>query len=285
MRLFEKGREGFLDGTIDFDTNTIRAALLDLNTADVGVKAVTGATNATPIVLTVTANGFANGDIVYVDGVGGNLAANGVWLVSAQATNTISLQRLDGTNAAGSAAYTSGGYVVNLGPSAAGDNWDDFDACLVGSLVTLTSPTVTAGVADAADTTFTAVTGASVEAIALLKDTGTTSTSRMIALITGKHIVTVNTAPSGTYTTVAVEPLAAGIPNGTVLTFSNGQAVTTNAVAAAGDRALTVVSTSNALTAGSRALAPATGSGLPVTPNGGDITIQWDNGANKIFKL
>jgi hypothetical protein len=25
--------------------------------------------------------------------------------------------------------------------------------------------------------------------------------------------------------------------------------------------------------------------GLPITPNGGDITIQWDNGANKIFKL
>jgi len=25
--------------------------------------------------------------------------------------------------------------------------------------------------------------------------------------------------------------------------------------------------------------------GLPVTPNGGDITVAWDNGANKIFKL
>ncbi len=25
--------------------------------------------------------------------------------------------------------------------------------------------------------------------------------------------------------------------------------------------------------------------GLPVTPNGGDIQIQWDNGSNKIFKL
>ena len=25
--------------------------------------------------------------------------------------------------------------------------------------------------------------------------------------------------------------------------------------------------------------------GLPVTPNGGDIAIQWDDGANKIFKL
>ena len=25
--------------------------------------------------------------------------------------------------------------------------------------------------------------------------------------------------------------------------------------------------------------------GIPVTPNGGDITIAWDGGANKIFKL
>jgi hypothetical protein len=28
-----------------------------------------------------------------------------------------------------------------------------------------------------------------------------------------------------------------------------------------------------------------TATGLPVTPNGADITIVWDNGANKIFKL
>jgi hypothetical protein len=28
-----------------------------------------------------------------------------------------------------------------------------------------------------------------------------------------------------------------------------------------------------------------TATGLPVTPNGGDITIQWDNTTNKIFKL
>ena len=28
-----------------------------------------------------------------------------------------------------------------------------------------------------------------------------------------------------------------------------------------------------------------TATGLPVTPNGGDITIAWDAGANKIFKL
>lgn len=283
--LFNKGREGFLDGSIDFDTDTIKAALLDLNTADVGVKAITAATNATPIVVTATAHGFTNGDNVFIDGVGGNLAANGVWKIASVTANTFELQRPDGTNAAGSAAYTSGGYAVNLGPSASGDFWDDFDACLVGAAVTLTGPTVTSGVADANDTTFTAVTGASVEAIGLFKSTGTNSTSRMIALITGKHVVTVNTAPSGTYTTVAVEPLAAGIPNGSVLTFSNGQTVTTNAVANAGDRSITVVSTTNALTAASRALAPITGSGLPVTPNGGDITVAWDNGANKIFKL
>jgi hypothetical protein len=28
-----------------------------------------------------------------------------------------------------------------------------------------------------------------------------------------------------------------------------------------------------------------TATGLPVTPNGGNITVQWDSGANKIFKL
>ena len=28
-----------------------------------------------------------------------------------------------------------------------------------------------------------------------------------------------------------------------------------------------------------------TATGLPITPNGGDIIVTWDNGANKIFKL
>jgi ApbE superfamily uncharacterized protein (UPF0280 family) len=28
-----------------------------------------------------------------------------------------------------------------------------------------------------------------------------------------------------------------------------------------------------------------TATNLPVTPNGGDIIVQWDNGANRIFKL
>jgi len=47
----------------------------------------------------------------------------------------------------------------------------------------LTNKTSTAGVADADDVTFTGVTGASVEAIVLFKDTGVEATSPLIAYI------------------------------------------------------------------------------------------------------
>lgn len=131
--LYNKGREGFLDGNIDWDTNTIKAILVD-----------------------------------------------------------------------------TGAYTVNLSTH---DNLDDVPAgARIATSAALSSKTVTDGVADAADVTFTAVSGATVEAIILYKDTGVESTSRLISY----HD---------------------------------------------------------------------TGTGLPVTPNGGDITVQWDSGANKIFKL
>jgi hypothetical protein len=131
--LYDAGREGFLDGSIDWDTNTIKCVLID--TAD---------------------------------------------------------------------------YTVNLSTH---DNLDDVAAgSRVGTPQTLGSKTVTAGVADAADVTFTAVTGDPCEAIIIWKDTGVESTSRLIAYID-------------------------------------------------------------------------TATGLAVTPNGGDITIAWSSGANKIFKL
>lgn len=284
--LYEKGVDGIMDGTVDLDTNTIKAALLDLGTADVGIKAISGATNATPIVITASSHGFSNGDIVLIGGVGGNLAANGIWKIANVATNTFELQNpITSANVVGSAAYTSGGYAVNLGPSASGDNWDDFDGAVIGTPQTLTSPTVSNGAFDAADSTFTAVTGNSVEAVAIYKDTGTPSTSRMIAIIDGRHIVTCAAQASSSATSVAVEPLAAGIPSGTVLTFSNGASATLSGAASAGDRTLTVSSLAATITAGSRADAPATSSGLPVTPNGGNIAITWDNGTAKIFKI
>ena len=76
----------------------------------------------------------------------------------------------------------------------------------------LASKTNVGGVFDAADAVISAVTGVQSEYLVLYKDTGTASTSKLIAYID-------------------------------------------------------------------------TATGLPVTPTGADITISWDNGANKIFKI
>lgn len=54
---------------------------------------------------------------------------------------------------------------------------------VVGTAQTLASKTYAAGVLDAADVTFTAVTGASVEALVIYLDTGTAGTSRLVAYI------------------------------------------------------------------------------------------------------
>jgi hypothetical protein len=75
-----------------------------------------------------------------------------------------------------------------------------------------TGKTSTDGVADAADVTFTAVTGATTEAIVIYKHTGSDATARLILFLD-------------------------------------------------------------------------TVTGIPFTPSGADIIVQWSNGADKIFKL
>lgn len=284
--LFEYAREGFLDGSLDWDTQNFKAALLDLGTAETGVRQISSSTNATPIVVTTAvAHGYTNGDIVYVADHATNTSANGVWQIGSAAGSTFQLlDPVTGGNSTGNGVGGATGYAVNLGRGTAGTRfWDAFDGCLVGSVSgNLATKTVVAGVADADDVTFTGVTGNTVEAVAIYQDTGTNTTSRMTALITGKHIVTAAaTLTAGT--TLVVERLVAGIPNTTVLAFSTGQSATLTAAANAGDRTLTVSSTT--VTVGARALAPATGSGLPVTPNGGNISVAFDSGVNKIFKL
>lgn len=72
-------------------------------------KTITGATNATPIVITSTAHGYVNGYTAVVSGVLGNTAANGTWVVSAVTTNTFEL-----TSSVGNGAYTSGGTVQRV---------------------------------------------------------------------------------------------------------------------------------------------------------------------------
>lgn len=83
----------------------------------------------------------------------------------------------------------------------------------VSAEVLLTNKTVeTNGAADADDTTFTSVSGDSIEALVIYKDTGTENTSTLVAYID-------------------------------------------------------------------------TATGLPITPNSGDIIVTWDNGTNRIFRL
>jgi len=101
-------------------------------------------------------------------------------------------------------------YTINLTTH---DFHDDIPGgAIVATSSALGSKTTTLGVADAADVTFTAVSGAQCSLIVGYKDTGVSATSPLIFAI---DVAT----------------------------------------------------------------------GLPVTPNGGDITVAWDSGANKIFKL
>jgi hypothetical protein len=65
---------------------------------------VTGATNASPIVVTSASHGLATGAYVKVASVGGNTAANGSFAVTAVDANSFSL---DGST--GNGSYTSGG--------------------------------------------------------------------------------------------------------------------------------------------------------------------------------
>lgn len=74
--------------------------------------AITGATNADPVVVTSAAHPFFDGDIIYISGVGGMTQLNGnYYKVSAATTNTFALQTVAGVNVDGTlyGTYTSGG--------------------------------------------------------------------------------------------------------------------------------------------------------------------------------
>jgi len=75
-------------------------------------QAITAATNANPIVVTATAHGFENGDIVTISGALGNTAANGSFLVAGKTANTINLQTRAAANVAGTGVWTSGGILT-----------------------------------------------------------------------------------------------------------------------------------------------------------------------------
>lgn len=65
---------------------------------------ITGATNASPIVITSATHELSSGDVIRVSSVGGNTAANGDWQITKVDSNSFSL---DGST--GNSNYTSGG--------------------------------------------------------------------------------------------------------------------------------------------------------------------------------
>ena len=83
-----------------------------------------------------------------------------------------------------------------------------------------------------------------------------------------------------------VDPLEAGIASGVTLQSTNGTAWVTTAPAVAGDITISVTPQTGTIRAGDQFDAPAdTTPNLPITGNGGTITIVPDSGANHWFKL
>lgn len=64
-------------------------------------KNIESSTNASPIVVTSTAHGFSNGDIVYIVGHGTNTNANGTWTVANVAADTFELSGSTGNGVGG----------------------------------------------------------------------------------------------------------------------------------------------------------------------------------------
>ena len=85
---------------------------------------ITGATNASPIVVTSAAHGLVTGSQVTITGVTGNTAANGIWTVTVVDANRFSLNA-----STGSGSYSGGGM------------WTEAEGALTSLVVTKTADT------------------------------------------------------------------------------------------------------------------------------------------------
>jgi hypothetical protein len=284
--LFGLGRQNIGNKLINFagaSPDTFKATLLTMSTQAGKIFLVTSASNASPIVLGVSSTtGIAPGDIVVVGGVGGNLAANGTWQVGTVVANTsISLlTRLDGNNSTGSAAYTSGGWIIDLSSGAV---LTDVSANSSGTDATLSGVTNTLGVINAGSSTWTNPPATKVWGVAIYDNT---ASNDLIAWYDGNYQVYVITTAAPGATSLAVARLGATIPSGAVLNFSDGTTATTNAQAAVGATSLSVNSTAATIHAQATADVATLSSGLPVTPTGNNnFTFVPDTGANKLFVI
>lgn len=288
-RLFDKGRDAYLEKLIGWTADTQKAMLLDMTVSGTWLKEITNVTNVNPAVYTSNGHGFSNNDVVVILGITGSLGANQIGRVASTATNTFQLVTLQqGLSIANPGAYSTGGSAINLTQA---QFVSDILGGRIGTDVSLSGTSSTAGIATASNWTWTAVTGNPAQAVILYDGAGgSDGTNRLVCYLDGKISVVVDKAVVLNDTSIVIEPAKAGIPNGTVLTFSNGQAVTVNATVAQGDRSITILAAGGAIPAGHTADAYATQAGLPVTPNGGNInftvgTIYAPNLPSGLFML
>lgn len=288
-RLFDKGRDAYLEKLIGWTADTQKAMLLDMTVSGTFIKEITNVTNANPAVYSCASNGFSNNDIVVVLGITGALGANQIGRIASVATNTFQLVTLQqGLAIANPGVYSAGGSVINLTQA---QFVSDILGGRIGTDVSLSGTSSTAGIATASNWTWTAVTGNPAQAVILYDAAGgSDGTNRLVCYLDGKISVVVDKAVAALDTTVIIEPAKAGIPNGTVMTFSNGQALTVNATVTQGDRSITITAAGGTVPAGHTADVYATQAGLPVTPNGGNInfnvgTIYAPNLPSGLFML
>lgn len=103
---------------------------------------------------------------------------------------------------------------------AAHDNLDDVaSGARVGTPQALANKSMVDGVFDADDVVFPTVVGDPCEAVLIYKDTGTESTSKLIALLDGKAQVEIAVNASGGATAIVPEDLPADIANGATLIY------------------------------------------------------------------
>jgi hypothetical protein len=104
------------------------------------------------------------------------------------------------------------------------------------------------------------------------------ATAYSVNLATHEFWSDVNTNVVGTPATLASKTVTAGVANAAGVTF--------NSVTGTQVSYLVIYKDTGGAANTNRLIAYIdTGTGLPVTPNGGDIIIVFDSGSNKIFKL
>jgi hypothetical protein len=159
----------------------------------------------------------------------------------------------------------------------------------IGSAVALANKTSVLGVLDADDVTFTSVPGGTdARAVVLYRHNASENAAALIAYLDGRFRLTIaaNTSSQAAFT---VDPLSFAVANSAVLTRISGSGpasvtLSSSGGGAAGARTLTA-NTNVSMVQGDVYEANISGANLPITPNGGNINLTWDNGANKILRL